>query len=219
MAVRYYDRSKEQAFGGQQKKFDLVGPTQWLKGEQQKLEMPAEKAPAPGTQRHYISRQRAAFLTDGFLGLVANEAYTWFSEGMPRQYNLDHYRYIDLVDNYPHLGYCGFAAIPIRKPDGAKYVVRLHFANFNARIDTTPGAKFFDIKSINRGAMFFGVAFSQDEKGAAVIDRSVHHSGIAFITPEPSQALDYAIHMRTGVNADKWRQMAAAQNAGGKRAA
>jgi hypothetical protein len=219
MAVRYYDRSKERVVEGQQRKFDLVGPTQWLKGEQKKLETPAERAPAPGTKRHYISKERAAYLTDGFLGLVSNEAYTWFSEGMPRQYGLDHYRYIDLVENFPHLGYCGFGAITIRKPDGESYVVRLHFANFNARIDTTPGAKFFDIKSINRGAMFFGVAFCSDGNGKMKIDRSVHHAGLAFKTPEPSQALDYAIHMRTGVKAEKWRQMIAAQNAGGKRAA
>jgi hypothetical protein len=219
MAVRYYDRSKERGVEGQQKKLDLVGPTQWLNGERKKLEMPLERSALAGTNRHYISRERAGLLTQGFLGLVAKEAYSWFSAGMPGQFSLDHYRHIELVENFPHLGYCGFGAITIRKPNGDNYVVRLHFANFNARIDTTPDAKFFDAKSINRGAMFFGVAFCSDGNRSLVIDRSVHRAGIAFITAEPMQALEYAIHMRTGVTAEKWRQLATQHTSVGKRAA
>ena len=221
MSVRYYDRSKEQMVEVPQKQFDLAGPTQWLKGEQQRLSMPDNIAPAPGTQRHYISPALAAHLTEGFLSLVSNDAFQWFAAGMPQKYELDRHRHIELVEKFPHLGYCSFAAIQFRKADGSKCVIRLHFANFNAQIDTTPGAKFFDGKSINRGAMFFGVAFCSDGKSdrSVMIDRSVHHSGISFITTDPAQALDYAVLLRTGVKAEEWRRMAAQKAANGKRAA
>jgi hypothetical protein len=204
-----------------QKQFDLAGPTQWLKGEQKRLSEPDNHAPAPGTKRHYITPGHAAQLTEGFLSLVSNEAFQWFASGMPQKYELERHRYIELVDNLPHLGYCSFASIQLRKPDGSKYFVRLHFANFNAKIDTTPGARFFDSQSKNRGAMFFGVAFCPDGNTdrSVMLDRSVHHSGISFITTDPTQALDYAVFLRTGVKSEEWRKMAAKKTADGKRAA
>ncbi|MDW9481691.1 hypothetical protein GOB57_23880 [Sinorhizobium meliloti] len=220
MAVRYYDRSKETPVEAPQKQFDLTGPTQWLKGEQAKLAMPADRVPPATGKRHYISKELAAELTKGFLTKVSQIAYDFFSSEMPPKYDLAREHGVHLVDSLAHLGYCNFASIVMRKPDGNPYVVRLHFANFNARIDPTPGSKFFNSKSLNRGAMFFGVAFCQDEnaRGSLKIDRSLFHSGICFITHEPSKALQNAIVLRTGVRVEEWRRLAA-QKAAGKRAA
>ncbi|MBY3432965.1 YdbL family protein [Rhizobium laguerreae] len=209
--VRYYDSTKERVVQTVPQEFDLAGPTQWLKGEQDRLaEIASQSAPPAGGKRHYITPALAAALTEGFLGKVSTEAYKYFVSGMPQQYELLRHHDLRLVEKLPHLGYCSFAAIRKQKPDGSPYVVRLHFANFNARIDTTPGATFFDAGSINRGAMFFGVAFCPDANNpqSVMIDRSIHHSGISFITTDPRKALDAAIALRTGVSADEWRKMA-----------
>jgi hypothetical protein len=51
-----------------------------------------------------------------------------------------------------------------------------------------------------------------------MIDRSIHHSGISFITTDARKALDAAVALRTGVSADEWRKMAAEKLAAAKHA-
>ncbi|MCV9964002.1 hypothetical protein OIU34_19160 [Pararhizobium sp. BT-229] len=220
--VRYYDRNKERpAQVVAQKDFDLTGPTQWLKGEEKRLADEASRSALSAGGRHYITPALAAALTEGYLIKVSGEAYRYFASGMPQQYELMRHHDVRLVESYPHLGYCSFAAIRKQKADGSPYVVRLHFANFNAKIDTTPGATFFDSKSINRGAMFFAVAFCPDSTNPdlVMIDRTIHHQGISFITNDPAKALDNTVALRTGVSADEWRKMAEQKKAKESRAA
>lgn len=219
MAVRYYDRTKEQMVEVPRKQFDLAGPTRWLKGEQDKLTMEDDRMPPVSGKRHYISKELAAELTKGFLTKVSNVAYEFFSSEMPPKYDLAREHGVYLVDSLAHLGYCNFASIVLRKLDGSPYVVRLYFANFKAKIDTTPGSKFFNSNTIDRDAMFFGVAFCADGNGSLKIDRGLFHSGICFITHEPSKALENAIVLRTGVRVEEWRRLAARKAAEGKRAA
>jgi hypothetical protein len=209
-SVRYYDMNKERPVQVVQEDFDLDGPTQWLKGEHKRLADEASRLGPVVGGRHYITRSLAATLTEGFLSKVSSEAYRYFVSGMPHQYELMRHHDVRLVETYPHLGYCSFASIRKQKADGSPYLVRLHFANFNAKIDTTPGATFFDAKTINRGAMFFAVAFCPDPSNleTVVIDRTIHHQGISFITNDAMKALDNAILLRTGVSASEWRKMA-----------
>jgi len=212
MRIRYYQTGR-----AAEREFDLVGPTQWLKGEQKRLADRTKTSNADG--RRYITPREAAALTEGFLHKVANEAYRYFSEGMPGGYRLARHRDVRLIETLPHLGYCSFAAIHMKRKDGRPMVIRLHFANFNSPISTEPGNRFFDLRNANRGAMFFAVVFSSDASGERLeIDRSVHHSGISFITSSPAKALDNAIHLRTGMPASEWRKMAE-QDTGGRKAA
>jgi hypothetical protein len=218
MTVRYFDISKQVSAQPAEPKLDLTGATRWLTGEERKL-----AAAYVGThgQRHYISPKAAAELTSAFLGAVAGKAKDYFDKGMPHGYELPHVKAkVGLLDTLPHLGWCSFAAVRMAKRDGTPFLIRFHYANFEAQIDTTPGNKMFTLQSNKRSEMFFGVAFSRDPAtGETVIDRSIHHSGVSFITDSPRVALDNAIKLRTGVSADEWRSMAGRKAAASKQTA
>lgn len=220
MAIRYFDTSKQRAPVAAQADIDLVGATRWLTGQERQIVERGDKG-SPGS-RGFITPEKAAELTKSYLGLVGSMARNYFDAGMPPSYALPRIGIeTALLDNLPHLGYCNFAAVKMRKGDGSHYVVKFFYANFKAKIDTTPGADFFKLETPERSQMFFGIAFSPDGKGEKTlsVDRSIHHAGVSFIAYEPSKALDTAIAMRTGVTAEDWRKMAAQRQRAASRSA
>nr|WP_250808208.1 DUF6656 family protein [Neorhizobium tomejilense] len=219
MTIRYFDIAREAPAHDGEPSLDLSGATRWLTGEERKLELAAQGAAG---RRHYISPAAAGELTRAFLGVVASQARTYFEEGMPRGYALPPTKpQYGLLPTYPHLGWCSFAAVRMQKKDGSPYIIRFHYANFNAEINTDPEGNLFKLSSPRRTEMYFGVAFSAREKGSSemVIDRSVHHAGVSFITYDHRKALDNAIKLRTGVTPEEWRRMAARKAEEAKKAA
>ena len=221
MTFRYYDISKKQPAVEDKKSLDLTGATRWLTGQERRIaELSGQAKAASG--RSYISPETAARLTENYLGQVGVLAREFFDNGMPPSYALPSVEIkTALVEKLPHLGYCSFAAVKMFKNDGSPYIVRFHFANFRAQIDTTPGSDFFKLKSADRSEMYFGIAYCLDGRGPRTvsIDRSVHHSGVSFITNDPRKALDNAILMRTGVSIEEWRKLAAQRAAENKKVA
>jgi hypothetical protein len=207
MQFRYYDLSKGASADNSDARFDLTGATRWLSGEERRIASDVRLG-QPAKER--ISPQLAGELTKQFLGLVSQQAKRYFTAGMPEGYTLPTPKtQIALLDQLPHLGWCSFASVPLTKPNGDRFAIRFHWANFYANINTAPGEKFFQLQSPKRSQMFFGVAFCPDEnsKSGMRVDRSVHHSGVSFITNDPLKALNNAVILRTGLSLAGWQKM------------
>lgn len=217
--IRYFDISKQKksadiAASRSAKSSDAsaLRPTKWLAGLGNEVtpiapdplipENPVKEA----SGRHYISKTMAGELTKSYLHKVGNMAHGYFSQGMPKGFSIPRNIELGLLDDMPHLGWCRFTAVRFVRPDGKPCLIRVYYANFVASLDTSPEKKFFQLKDIKRGMMFFGVAVSPvgpDLKQFA-IDRSVHHGGISFATDSKEKALAAVVKLRTGVDLEEW---------------
>lgn len=208
MAIRYYERKIDKTAAPA---FDIATPSEWLRGEQEKLvvQAKAQVAAKGGSPRHYITYERAAEITTVFLKSVSKMTYDYIASQMPEGYDLPRMSKVGVLAQ-PHLGWTQVAGVRFRKDDGSPCVIRLHYANFNAKLDTDPRGKFFDLPHQKPGQMFFAVAFSPKEGAPdeVVIDRSVHHGGISFITDDHDKALANLVYLRTGMKLERWRELA-----------
>ncbi len=203
MTIRYYDKGRKSG----EEALDIVGATAWLRGEERRISEPRDT-----DGKRYISADEAAEITRGELSVFASKLRRFFEQGMPPTYALpESSTEVGVIEALPHLGWCNFAAVKLRKSNGAPYLVRFLYANFNAQIDTTPGGRFFKIDSPRRSTMYFGLAYSPDGKmpNSVTLDRSIHHSGVSFITNDPHKALNNAVMLRTGMSLDGWNKLAA----------